>query len=176
MAADVEQSAVRAAPAQRSPVLATTPAARAAIATLEAVCLPLLRGADLKRTTAAGGFHQKDGAWVLKIDGERRVELQPPTNVNPHICSATIYSAVGGDSALRSAVDSWAGRQSPPLTPQKVNQTEAGPNYLRSTSSWSGQSAAGQIGVVLSEQHTAAGLPAAGNLDRSNMLVSLTPM
>ena len=174
-AAEAELPMIQAPAAQAAPAPDVTPAAKAAVTALENVCLPLLRGGNLKQAAAAGGFREKDGAWIREIEGSRRVELQPPTGANPHVCLATVYSAVGGGDALRAAIDAWAKRQLPPLAAQKVNESEAGPNYVRSTSTWSGQSTGGEVGVVLSEQHTRDGLPAAGDLDRSTVLVSLTP-
>ena len=157
------------------PVTAPPPSAAAAVTLLQHVCLPLIKGGDLRTIAKTNHLRQEDGQWTLIIDHGRRLQLDPPDSANPHVCSATIYHSVGAGPAIRQAIDDWARTTSPALTPIKVDETSSGPTYMRTTSTWQGADPSGVVGVALSEEKTLSGAPAAGKLDQSEIEVSLTP-
>jgi hypothetical protein len=157
------------------PVASPPPSAGAAVAMLQSVCLPLIEGGKLRSIAKANHLRQDDGQWTLVIDHKRRVELDPPDAANPRVCTATIIHSVGSGPFIRQAVDDWARSRSPALKEVKVDQTSAGPSYLRTTSTWQGADPDGVLGVVLSEEKTLNGTPVAGGLDQSEIEVSLTP-
>ena len=150
---------------------APSPAVADMVKTLKQVCLPLLKGGDLGPAASAAGFRLKDGQWVLPIKGDRRIELSPPDDANPHVCSAAVYAKPDSQAALRQALSGWAGAQSPPLTPVQEPPELATAGW--STSSWRGQTPAGTLGVALGQAQPAQA-PAATVLE-SDLEVSLTP-
>lgn len=154
------------------------PPSNAAVATaavLQKVCLPLIQGQRLKDVAPSVGLRKDHGAWVLRIDRDRRVKVTPPDPTNPHVCQATIVHGLGAGPTIRAAVDEWARSRTPPLTPGKVDSISTGPQYQHTTSTWDGQASDGTIGVVLSEEKTLAGAPVDGRFDQAELLVSLTP-
>lgn len=156
------------APASGKPATAATDL----VATLQQVCLPVLRGGDVKSSARAVGFTQKDGQWVLKIGGDERIELAPPDATNPHLCSATIYAQPGETAALQQALNAWAGAQNPAITPVKLDATVAGvANWT--TSTWSAQTPSGTLSLALGQQQPAPGT--ATTLTEFDLQVSLTP-
>lgn len=142
---------------------------------LQRVCLPLIDGGKLESVAKAAGLRRKDGVWALRIDRKRRLELDPPDVANPYACGATIIHGVGAGPAIHDAIDDWARSQTPGLTPVKVRQASTGAIYARTTSTWEGKNAKGDIGVVLSEEKTLQGRPVDGDLDQSTLILSLTP-
>lgn len=153
------------------PPQSASPAITDAVKTLQQVCLPVLKGGDLKTNASAAGFRLKDGEWVLVIHGNRRIELAPPDAANPHLCSAAIYTRPVGQLALRQALNAWAGAQSPPLTPVNPGQGSLSAGWT--TWSWQGQTPSGTLGVALGQEQPARGRPA--TVSESDLEVSLTP-
>lgn len=149
------------------------PAASDTVKALQQVCLPVLRGGDLKSSASAAGFKLKDGQWVLTINGDRRIELDPPDAENPHVCSATIYARPSTAAAIQQSLTNWAGAQSPPLTSVKVDAHVSGPTQQWITSSWRAQTAKGTLGLALGQQLPTQSAPEA--LIESDLTVSLTP-
>jgi len=158
--------------AQAPPSGKTAPAASDLVATLQQVCLPVLRGGDVKSSASAAGFTQKDGQWVLKIAGDARIELAPPDVTNPHVCSATIYAQPGETAALQQALGAWAGAQKPAITPLKLDAAVAGASDW-TTSTWSAQTPSGTLSIALGQQQPTPGT--ATTLTESDLQVSLTP-
>ena len=128
---------------------AASPAVADMVKTLQQVCLPVLKGGDVKAAASAAGFRLKDGLWVLQISGERRVELSPPDEANPHVCSAAVFSRPNSQAALRQALSGWAAAQNPPLTLEAEPADAANAGW--SSSSWRGAIAAGTLGVALGQ-------------------------
>jgi len=149
------------------------PAASDAVKALQQVCLPVLRGGDLKSSASAAGFKLRDGQWVLTINGDRRIELDPPDAANPHVCSATIYARPSNSAAIQQALNNWAGAQSPPLTSVKVDAHVSDPTQQWITSSWRAQTPTGMLGLALGQAQPTQGAPEA--LTESDLTVSLTP-
>jgi hypothetical protein len=139
------------------------------VATLQRVCLPVLHGADVKASASAAGFRLKDGQWVLGIDSDRRIELSPPDEANPHICTATIYARPSSTPALQRALNAWAVAQTPPLTQVGQSRASAAPGWA--STSWRGQTPSGTLGIALGQQQPGQGEPVA----ESDLQVSLTP-
>jgi hypothetical protein len=167
-----------------APSAAPTPAAASAgggepvaaadmVATLQKICLPVLRGGDLKASASAAGFRLKDGEWVLTIAGNRRIELSPPDQINPHVCGASIYALPTSTPGLEQALNIWATAHAPPLAPVKLNAAVPGSLQPWTTSSWSAQTPSGVLGVALGQEQPAHG-PTQPVLE-SDLQVSLTP-
>ncbi|HLY78815.1 MAG TPA: hypothetical protein VKQ70_05545 [Caulobacteraceae bacterium] len=154
-------------------VVPAPPAATDMVATLQKVCLPVLRGGGLKASASAAGYKQKDGQWVLTIDGDRRIELLPPDEANPHVCGATIYARPTSTTALQQALGRWASAQTPPLAPVKVDASVAGAAPPWIDSSWSAQTPAGALGVALGQEQAMPANPKP--VLESDLQVSLTP-
>jgi len=150
-------------------------AAGAAVMVMQRVCLPVIDGAPLEGIARSVGLQNKHGQWVYPIDGRQRIEVSSPDPSNPHLCSATILHDIGAQPAIRQALDNWARSQTPPLQAIKVQVQAPGPFYLRQTSTWSGSSPRGEIGVVFSGEKTLQGKPVDGDLDQSELLASITP-
>ena len=150
---------------------APSPAVADMVTTLQQVCLPVLKGGDVKASASAAGFKLEDGEWVLPINGDRRIELAPPDVANPHVCSAAVYANPDSQAALRQAVNTWADAQSPPLTQvqEPLGLTTAG----WSSSSWRGQTPAGTLSVALGQAQPAPGR--SPNVLESDLEVSLAP-
>jgi hypothetical protein len=150
---------------------APSPAVAGMVKTLQQVCVPVLKGGALRAAASAAGFRLKDGQWVLPISGDRRIELAPPDEANPHVCSAAVYAKPDSQAALRQAVNTWAAAQSPPLALATEPPGAATPGW--STSSWRGQTPAGTLGVALGQAQPAQARSPA--VLESDLQVSLTP-
>jgi hypothetical protein len=153
-----------------APAAAQTPLSEDAVAALDKVCLPVLRGAMFKAAAATAGFKFKDDAWSRPVDSQHRVEIDPPDVANPHLCTVSVTYAAGDGAQLRAAMSAWASAQSPPLSPVQVGQIGAGSDLT--TSQWTGKTAGGFENVVLSQEHAAKG---AGGGRQSTLEVSFTP-
>lgn len=158
-----------------APNVSSSPAASAAVTILEKVCLPLLRGSKVSKVASSAGLHDENGQWILPINGKQRALLQTPDAANPHVCQARITYRVGAQPSIRNALDGWAKSQKPPFTPGDVLKPSIGPRFKRLASSWAGRTAAGSVDIVLSDLKTLQGKPADGDLDRSVLIVGLTP-
>ncbi len=150
---------------------AASPAVADMVKTLQQVCLPALEGGDVKAAASTAGFHLKDGLWVLQINGERRIELSPPDEANPHVCSAAVYARPESQAALLQALSGWAAAQHPALTPVQEPASAASTGW--STSSWRGSTAAGTLGVALGQAQPSQAQTAP--VLESDLEVSLTP-
>ena len=160
-----------------SPPVALSPkatTASAAVRALQQVCLPLLEGGDTWKVARTAGFVEQDGQWVLPIDGESRLVLNPPDRVNSRLCSASITYPMDDKSALEDAVDHWAEAQTPPLRLVEAGVWTRGATYVSHASTWPGRSPGQSEGLALTEIRTAQGGPIAGDLDRSNLQLSFT--
>jgi hypothetical protein len=152
-----------------------SPAAAAALTTLEKVCLPLLRGEKLKDVSAATGIKERRGEWSLPIADGQTVVITPPSGANNTVCSAKLSYAVGAGQPITQALDHWASASAPPLQKVKDGEETKGPLRLRKTTSWFGPGRNGAtIGVVLSEEKDLQGRPAGGDVDEATLLVSRT--
>jgi hypothetical protein len=151
-----------------------TPAATAAITTLDQVCLPLLQGQSLKAISVSTGLKNKDGQWILPIADKRAVTLDPPDAANPHVCGAEIPYRAGSGDAVLVTVDEWAKAQAPPLRPDKIRVQSTQGSELVTTSSWTGHSSKGAEALVLCQKDPIGG-QAANSLKQATLLVSLTP-
>ena len=169
--ARAEPAPVALAPEGPAPATAASGAVRA----LQQVCLPLLAGGDAWKVARAAGFVDQDGQWVLPIDGESRIVLNPPDRVNARLCSASITYPMNEEGQLEDAVGHWADAKTPPLRPLSLGLWTRGPTFVSNQSSWSGHTPAGSESLVLTEVRTAQGGPIAGVLDRSNLQLSVTP-
>lgn len=150
-------------------------AASGAVMVVERICIPLVQGANLNTIAKTARLRREHGQWVYRIDRSQRIELATPDPTNPNICGATIIHDVGAQPAIRQALDSWARSQTPPLRAIKDEVQTAGPLYLRTTSTWSGMSPRGEVGVVFAGERTLRGEPVHGDLGQSELLASLTP-
>lgn len=147
----------------------------AVMTTVKDVCLPLLKGAQIASVAKTAGLKNGRDGWVLPIAGKRRIEIEPPDGPNPHVCSATVIHAPGADDQIVKALTGWAASQTPGLQPVKSAEKATGPLYQLTTSSWSGKTADGVLGLSYSEDKTLDGKPVAGNLDQATLAISLTP-
>ena len=157
------------------PASVATPSATAAVSMLQNACLPLVNGGDLKKVARTAGLKLRNGQWMLPVSGKRQLDLQPPDDVNPHVCTVVIIHRIGGDAAILQAINTWAAAQTPPLQPIKVLQKSVGVTYQRTTSTWASQSAKGAEGLVLASEKTLDGKPVAGDDDQSELILSFTP-
>jgi hypothetical protein len=154
---------------------APTPSASAAVIALQDVCVPLIKGGDLKHVVRGAALKLKDGQWILPISGKRQIDLQLPDHANPHVCTAVIVHRIGAEDAILRAVSDWAASQTPPLQPIKVQERSIGTTYQRTTSSWGRQTPTGAEGLVLAAEKTLAGKPVAGDADQTELMISITP-
>lgn len=166
-----QTTAPSAPPTQVAPTAtAQSPLTEDAVAALDKVCLPVLRGAKVKTAAATAGFKLEDGAWSRPIGDQRRLDVEPPDVANPHLCTVTVTYAAGDGAQLRAALGAWASTRSPPLSAVQVGQNIAGSDLT--TSQWSGQGSGGAESVVLSQEQPAQGN---GGSRQSTVIVSLSP-
>jgi len=143
---------------------AAPPLAGDAVETLQKVCLPVLRGGDLKASAASAGFVMKDGQWTLTVDRDTSIALNPPDTANPRVCGASITAPFGDALALKRAVAAWARTQTPPLAAVKLAPA-IGSGWTSSLWTGAGES------VTLGQEH--AGAPTASA--QSNLQLTLKP-
>jgi len=147
----------------------------AVMTTVKDVCLPLLKGTPIAAVAKTTGLKNGRDGWVLPIAGKRHIEIDPPDGPNPHVCSATVIHAPGEDDSILKALTGWVASQTPALQPIKSGEKATGALYQLTTSSWSGPTAGGVLGLSYSEDKTLDGKPVAGSLDQATLAISLTP-
>jgi|SRR6185312_6674080 len=176
----VAAAAMAAAPvafAEQAAPVAPAPAAADAVATLQKVCLPVLRGGAVKPAAQSAGFRLEDGGWVLPIAGKQEIDLSPPDHSNPHVCTLTIAADAAEGAAIRNALGNWAASQSPPLKAVAVDAPVPGAAQGWVTSTWSARTPAGVENVVLTQPQSPAAPSKTGQASppASTLLVSLAP-
>ena len=133
----VEDTAPITSPPEAVDTATIGPAAKAAVTTIETVCMPVLRRASLAKTAESAGFRHKGGEWRLDLPQRARIDLQPPDAANPNVCGQTILSPACAGAGLRLALANWARAQG--LKPVQFDVASKGFQYDRTTSTWSGQ-------------------------------------
>lgn len=73
-----------------------------------------------------------------------------------------VIHEVGAEPAIRQGLDDWARSQTPPLQAVEDEVQASRRQYLRTTSTWSGSSPQGAIGVVFAGEKTLQGRPVDG--------------
>ncbi|WP_374471640.1 hypothetical protein [Phenylobacterium sp.] len=148
-----------------------TPEAIALQSALERVCVPLIAGQDPDAVSQASGLRQRDGQWVLTVDGRKELLVLPPTPANPNVCSLTVTYDAGGEKPILDLLNAWALANS--LEVRRVREPSEGPLRDRRTSSWEGSRQGAPTALVFSEEKTKDGKPVAGDLDQATVLLSI---
>lgn len=137
--------------------------------TIEKVCLPLIRGQDIKSVVQAAGLRKSHDDWVLQLQGVEKITVSPPTQANPSVCTLTVNYEVDQTGALVGALTAWAAAQMPPLPPL---DTAYHPNPQVTSWSWALDTGQSHEGLVLNAQKTADGKPIGRNSDVGVVLFS----
>lgn len=136
------------------PTLPTTGNGAEAIAILEKICKPSVRGEKLDVLAKANGFklNRRDQTWSRQLGPEKgySVILFPPGS-NKGVCLTELRYAFGQDAEVAKALNVWAFIHEPPLDPT-ANYTQAqDPDGLkRVRRSWEHLTSTNSIGLNFS--------------------------
>jgi hypothetical protein len=133
--------------------------------------VPLIAGRDPDAVSKSAGVRDRDGQWVLTVDGRKEIMVLPPTPANPNVCSLTVKYDVGGEKPILDLLNAWALANS--LEVRRVREESEGPLRDRRTSSWEGNRQGAPTALVFSEEKTKDGRPVAGDLDQATVLLSI---
>lgn len=109
----------QAAPA--TPTLPTTGDGAEAIAILEKVCVPTVKGGKFEDIAKAAGFkmNRRDQTWTKQLGSTSRdyqVIIYPPGS-NKNVCNAELHYAPGAADEIVKALNVWSFVHQPPLDP-----------------------------------------------------------
>lgn len=169
--APVEAPAPEAAPP--APNLPTTGNGAEAIAVLEKICKPSVRGEKLDVLAKANGYklNRREGTWTRQLGAEKgySVILFPPGS-NKGVCLTEFRYAMGQDVEVAKALNVWAFIHQPPLDPT-ANYTQAqDPDGLkRVRRSWEHLTATDSIGLNFSTVRKPDDTPLSPKYDTATM-------
>jgi len=107
-------------PAPPPPTLPTTGNGAEAIAALEKVCVPLVRGQPLDVLAKANGFrlNRREQTWSKQLGPEKgyQIIISPPGS-NKGLCFAELRYPTGADVEISKTLNLWAFVRQPPLDP-----------------------------------------------------------
>jgi len=106
------------APAAPAPTLPTSGDGAQIVQALEKVCVPAVRGQGLDAAAKAAGLKQnrREGTWTMPLGGGRdyAIIFQPQFS-QTDVCQAEVRYAVGQDTPIVDALNTWAFLQQPKL-------------------------------------------------------------
>lgn len=152
--AAVETPAPPAEPAPPPPTLPTTGSGAEAIAILEKICKPSVRGEKLDVLAKANGFklNRREQTWSRQFGPEKgySVILFPPGS-NKGVCLTELRYPMGQDAEVAKALNVWAFVHQPPLDPTANYTQPQDPDGLkRVRRSWEYLTANDSIGLNFS--------------------------
>ena len=107
-------------PAPPPPTLPTTGPGADAIAILEKICVPAVRGQSLDVVAKANGFklNRREQTWARQFGTEKAHQVIIfPFGSNKGVCNAELRYAMGQDAEIAKALNVWAFIHEPPLDP-----------------------------------------------------------
>jgi hypothetical protein len=156
-----------------APSLPTTGNGAEAIAVLEKICKPSVRGEKLDVLAKANGYklNRREGTWTRQLGAEKgySVILFPPGS-NKGVCLTEFRYPMGQDVEVSKALNVWAFVHQPPLDPT-ANYTQAqDPDGLkRVRRSWEHLTATGSIGLNFSTVRKPDDTPLSPKYDTATM-------
>jgi hypothetical protein len=104
-----------------APTLPTTGDGADAIAVLEKVCVPSVKGGKFEDIAKAAGFklNRRDQTWTKQLGATSRdyqIIIYPPGS-NKNVCNAELHYAPGASDEILKALNVWAFVHQPPLDP-----------------------------------------------------------
>jgi len=160
-------------PAPPPPSIPTTGSGAEAIAILEKICKPAVRGANLDVLAKANGFklNRREQTWSRQFGVEKgySVILFPPGS-NKGACLTELRYAIGQDAEVVKALNIWSFVHEPPMDPT-ANYTQAqDPDGLkRVRRSWEHLTASESIGLNFSTVRKTDDTPLNPKFDTATM-------
>ena len=160
-------------PAPPPPTLPTTGTGAEAIAIVEKICVPSVRGQNFDEVAKANGFklNKREQTWSKQLGPDKgySVILYPPGS-NKSVCMTELRYAMGQDVEVAKALNVWAFVHQPPLDPT-ANYTQAqDPDGLkRVRRSWEYVSATDSIGLNFSTVRKPDDTPLNAKYDTATM-------
>jgi hypothetical protein len=141
----------------------------AIVSMIEKVCMPLIRGQDVKSVMTSNGLKRSHDDFVLQLTGVEKIVLTPPTAANPTVCSMQVSYEAGGTKSIVDVLTAWAASQDPPVP-------VLGSAYSNTpgVTGWSWALDTGQIqeGLVFNAQRTTDGKAIGRGYDVGTVLFS----
>jgi hypothetical protein len=165
------------APPPPPPTLPTTGDGAAAIAVLEKVCVPAVKGGNLDAVAKANGFklNRRDLTWARPLSLEKGASKDYqiiifPIGANKGVCNAEIRHAIGGDAEIAKALNIWSFVHEPPLDPTANYTQPQDPDGLRRVRrSWEYLTSTNSIGLNFSTVKKPDGTPVSAKYDMATM-------
>ena len=160
-------------PAPPPPTVPTTGLGAEAIAVLEKICVPQVRGQKLDVLAKANGFklNRREQTWSKPLGLEKgyQIVVSPPGS-NKGVCFAELRYPMGADVEISKALNVWAFVHEPPLDPTANYTQPQDPDGLkRVRRSWEYLTATDSIGLNFSTVRKADDTPLSPKYDTGNM-------
>ena len=160
-----------------APTLPTSGDGASAIAVLEKVCVPAVKGQKLDDVAKANGFklNRRDLTWARPLSLEKGASkdyqiIVYPTGSNKGVCNAEIHHAIGGDADIAKALNIWSFVHEPPLDPTANYTQPQDPDGLkRVRRSWEYLTSTNSIGLNFSTVKKPDGTPVNAKYDMATM-------
>ncbi len=165
--------AMPAEPAPPPPTVPTTGNGAEAIAILEKICKPSVRGEKLDVLAKANGFklNRREQTWSRQFGPDKGYSvILFPAGSNKGVCLTELRYPMGQDAEVAKALNVWAFVHQPPLDPT-ANYTQAqDPDGLkRVRRSWENLTATDSIGLNFSTVRKADDTPLSPKYDTATM-------
>ena len=155
------------------PALPTTGDGAAAIAVIEKICVPAVRGQKLDDVAKANGFklNKRDGTWVKPLGADKNYTVTVfSLGSNKDVCNAELHFATGGSDELAKALNVWAFVHQPPLDPTANYTQPQDPDGLRRVRrSWEYLTQNSSIGLNFSTVRKPDNTPLNAKFDTATM-------
>ena len=160
-------------PAPPPPTVPTTGLGAEAIAVLEKICVPQVRGQKLDVLAKANGFklNRREQTWSKQLGLEKgyQIVVSPPGS-NKGVCFAELRYPMGADVEISKALNVWAFVHAPPLDPTANYTQPQDPDGLkRVRRSWEYLTATDSIGLNFSTVRKPDDTPLNPKYDTGNM-------
>ena len=160
-------------PAPPPPTLPTTGHGAEAIAILEKICKPSVRGEKLDVLAKANGFklNRRAQTWSRQLGPEKGYSvILFPAGSNKGTCLTELRYPMGQDAEVAKALNVWAFIHQPPLDPTANYTQPQDPDGLkRVRRSWEYLTATDSIGLNFSTVRKADDTPLSAKFDTATM-------
>ncbi|HEX5377564.1 MAG TPA: hypothetical protein VFW47_03285 [Phenylobacterium sp.] len=169
-------AAPEAAPAQPEPTLPTSGDGFEVVDILQKVCVPLVRGGDYAKLSAAAGMKKvrKNGmqVYVKQLGADKNYSITvEPQGSNKNVCQLTLNYAINGEKPIISALNIWSYLHDPYMPVQRNDYVPA-TDFKRITNSWEYYDEHKSNGLVFLQLKKPDGSPVNNKYDVANALYS----
>ena len=157
-----------------APTLPTSGVGAEAIAILEKVCVPAVRGQKLDDLAKSNGFklNKRDQTWIRQLGADNKAYqvVLFPMGSNKGVCNTELHYGMGQDADIAKALNVWAFVHQPPLEPTANYTQPQDPDGLkRVRRSWEYLTSTDSIGLNFSTVRKPDDSPVNAKFDTGTM-------